>query len=83
MKKHITRKQIGRIYAAMKNGEFAYNKDVINYLYNEVADHDFDLENEEEYKIFRTVDTVLYSLCSVDGGCLTYPKCEKVLAELV
>lgn len=82
MVKHISRNQIGVIYAAMKRGSLTYNKEVINMLYSEVADHDLDLEDEREYAIFRTVKGVVDSICDPDGYWIS-DDCDKFLAELV
>lgn len=70
MKEVITRKQVGVIYRAMKNYQLEYDKEIIAFLYDEVADHEFEIDpekNERDYIIYRTVKGVVDSFKDPDG----------------
>lgn len=84
MKCKITRKQINTIYRAMREYKLDYNKEVISFLYDEVADHEFEVspENESDYTIFRTVKGVVDSILDPDGYW-PYGECNLRLRELV
>lgn len=84
MKQTITRKQVNTIYRAMREYKLDYNKKVISFLYDEVADHEFEVspENESDYTVYRTVKGVIDSIIDTDGYW-SYGECDSRLRELV
>lgn len=56
----ITRKQIGRIYAGYKSGDFYgwldNGREIMNYLYNEVADKTFEEHSDEVVAVLCTIN---------------------------
>lgn len=85
MKETITRKQIGVIYRAMKNYQLEYDKKTVAFLYDEVADHEFEVDpekNERDYIIYRTIKGIVDSFKDPDGYW-SYWECNKRLKCLM
>lgn len=81
MAKRISRKQVNRIYVAYKNKELDFDYRVINFLYENVADHEFNEENET-YITARIALDYLFDNSDL-GPVYGYPEIEKRLNALI